>query len=105
MWNVMLLLYPELWDKYRTCPTYEQMLELGFPIKGDIKTEYFMDWLLLVSRPSVRCEYDVDKTYAERDDDWKTHSDELENVKSSFLSCLGERLECLTFEMIFGGDC
>lgn len=34
MWNVMLLLYPELWDKYRTCPTYEQMVELGFPIKG-----------------------------------------------------------------------
>lgn len=44
MWNCMLLLFPELWDKFGwKLPEYEVLEKEGFPI--DETSDLFMRWL------------------------------------------------------------
>lgn len=104
MWDAMLLIYPKLWDKFgAVCPTYEQMIEYGFPKKDDIKTQYFMDWLLVMNLPYKECEYDFSPEDLKEHN--KIHSNEIKCLEQLFAVSLDDRLQYLTFDMIFGPDC
>lgn len=88
MWACMLLLYPELWEKFGAkMPSYEELETEGFP--KDTTSEHFMKWMdnreddefeVYEKNPRSPLDKDIDLKYLMED-----FLNSIEDKKSNYL--------------------